>query len=658
MCGTENAPGVEFCAACGSPLTEAAAKPKPKSGGVPAKTMLGMPAVGGPQQPTSPAPMATPQQPASPAPMASPQPAAQPTPQPAVQPATKPSAQPAAKSSNRAHTVLGMPAVVDAAKEQLKAAKKPEPAPMARPQATAQQAAKTRAADDKHTVLGMPAVGGDAAESIAKAKQATAQVASPAAAEKPKPRPSTEPLEPVPKRSEPPTPDPNMIETIAADAAPVSAPRTSAADAWPDEEEPLPRKKSGSALIIVAIIAAVVVLAGGGVLIWLLLLRGDGSELRPEVYPNPDGKNLTVALTFPGAPPGTALQVQGQQVQVIGGQARFDLPMEQLVLGENPVPVVYTEPGSPPENLTFPILMRHTVHDDLTGLGTQDPFFVVVFKVAPGIQLSVNGQQVPLAQNSFSHRVTLAEAMAAGAPTGDNLNYKLTFQLVDASGQPERGEHVVSIPVTKLQIDRPGETAVVSFENVTCSGTVEEGAEVTVNGQPVSVIARRFSTSVQLTEIGQHEIGVTARAPGKAPAARKIKISRIESFDQVLAEWSKDLDPKLDFPTLARDPAAQIDKKIKLSGRVVNINTEARATAFLLYVGEGCPAGARCAIHVVFKGETDAGLQSIVDVYGVVRGTQDVDLRGGKKESMPAVRAEFVIKQESAKKGKKRRGKR
>ncbi|MBW2276675.1 MAG: hypothetical protein JRF63_04230 [Deltaproteobacteria bacterium] len=663
MCGTDNVQGVEFCAACGSPMTEAAAKPKPRAGSVsaktmmfgqapqvtapapeakqkePAKTMLGISAVGGPQTAAQPAPMATPHAVAPPA----------------AQPVARPAAKPAAKSSSRAHTVMGLPAVVDTAKAKAQAPAPAQPAPMARPQQAAKPAAKR--SDEKHTVLGMPAVSSDVAETIAKAKQATAQVASTAAQATPRPRPSTEPLEPVAKPSEPRRPGPNMIETIAADAVPASVANARAADSWPDEDEPLPQKKGGGALIIVAIFAALVVLVGGGVLLYLLVFRGGGAELRPAVYPNPDGKSLTVALAFPGAPPGTTLQVQGRQVQVMGGQARFELPMDQLVLGENPVPVVYLEPGSAPENMTFPILMRHTVRDDLTGLGTQDPFFIVGFQVAPGIKLSVNGQPVQLAQNAYSHRVSLAQAMAAGPPTGDNLNHKLTFQLVDDTGQPAQGEHVVTIPVTKLQIDRPGKTAVVSFETVTCSGSTEDGAEVMVNGQPASVIARRFSSSVQLAEVGQHEVVVTARVLGKAPATRKIKVSRIDNFDQVLSEWSGDLDTKLDFPTLARDPAAQTNKKIKLSGRVVNINTEARATALLLYVGEGCPAGARCAVHVVFQGETDAGLQSLVDVYGIVRGTHDVDLRGGRKETMPAVKAEFIVKQKPTKKGK-RRGKR
>jgi hypothetical protein len=121
-----------------------------------------------------------------------------------------------------------------------------------------------------------------------------------------------------------------------------------------------------------------------------------------------------------------------------------------------------------------------------------------------------------------------------------------------------------------------------------------------------------------------------------------------------VAAWSADLDPAIDYPTLARDPNVQVGKKVHFRGRVVNISTERGVTALLLYVGTGCPAGAKCAVYVAFRGETDAGLQSMVDVYGKVRGTWDVQLQGGKQETMPALDAEFVIRSDDVSTGKKR----
>ncbi len=45
----------------------------------------------------------------------------------------------------------------------------------------------------------------------------------------------------------------------------------------------------------------------------------------------------------------------------------------------------------------------------------------------------------------------------------------------------------------------------------------------------------------------------------------------------------------------------------------------------------------------------------MVDVYGSVRGTWDVDLTGGRKETLPALDATFVVRKESSKGKKKRR---
>ena len=124
-------------------------------------------------------------------------------------------------------------------------------------------------------------------------------------------------------------------------------------------------------------------------------------------------------------------------------------------------------------------------------------------------------------------------------------------------------------------------------------------------------------------------------------------------FRSAIADWSKDLNKRLDYATIGRGPNAHAGKKIKLNGRIVNINTEKGVTAFLLYIAEGCGAGALCAIHAVFRGETEAGLHSWVDVYGVVKGTRTVDLPSGKKLDVPAVEAVFVEKSKR-KKGRRR----
>ena len=281
---------------------------------------------------------------------------------------------------------------------------------------------------------------------------------------------------------------------------------------------------------------------------------------------------------------------------------------------------------------------------------SQAPSVSVTFNVAPSVALSVEGKPVSVTGGSYVHQIPLEKIMASAKPGSEQIVYYVPFQLTDTTGATESGQHGVTVQITKLQVDRPADNALTQADTLTCSGTTEDGAAVTVNGSPVGVTAVGFSTTVPLATVGDHKIAISARVAGKAPHTRTLTVKRIESFDNAIAEWSKDLDKTLDYPTVGRDPNSHAGKKIKLNGRVVNISTEKGVTAFILYVREGCPARGKCAVYVVFRGETDAGLQSWVDVYGTVRGTRSVDLQQGLKIEVPAVDAAFVVKSDGQKK--------
>ncbi len=695
MCGTSNDDAIEYCAACGSPMSggDDAKKVGPvsgtggRAGSIGARTVLGMPAVGSegatdtvspasdpaaakkqkketqhtvlgmapvpaatvPQKPKEKPPMASVSEPPPPAdnrtvmgmvsvpreslpqkqsekpPMVSPSGAPPPAAKPVPAGASKPAAKPAVDNKK---TVLGMPAM---------GSEKP--------------AVKMPAAnyEDKRTVLGMPAMGSEKpsseatqAESEPKKKPARTQKDSS------KETPSSKPVSHEPQRDVSPAP--------AGDKTPPRAhepqPATNEYDEWPDEQDE--GSSRGPGLLIGATIVGVVVIIGLILFIYLFFIKGP-PPLEPNVFPTADGNGVTVAFTFPEAPPGTTIQVVGQTVPVAGGQARVDIRVSDLKLGTNNLRAIYAEPGSAPVEQSFPIVLRHSVANDLSGLMAQDPFVLVNFRVAPEIGLAVAGKPVQLSGDAYSHRVPISQIKPSATPSGDNLIHQVMFQLTDARGQTEQGQHVVAIPLTTLRIDRPANKAVVATDSVTCAGVTEDGAQVTVNNQPVGVTAVGFNTSVPLVNLGEHRIEVMSRAPGKAPRTQSVAVTRIESLDSAIADWSKDLDKRLDYPTIGRDPNAHLGKKIKLSGRVVNINTEKGVTAFLLYIADGCPKGARCAVYVVFRGETDAGIQSWVDVYGVAKGTRSVDLPNGKKLEVPAVEAQFVLKSEPKKKKRRRR---
>jgi hypothetical protein len=621
MCGMSNIDTTGFCSACGSSLsgTENAQEKERPSVDDKARTVLGMPAVGSdipetkPSKPPMAAPtMATPSKP----PMAT-----------VTQPAA-PSQKPAEKDKR---TVIGMAAVT------LKA-----------PMATPAQAVKSVQQDipqDKRTVLGIPTIASSTPPREDQDRLETAKVKERAT------RDQKEPEEADRKGKE----DQSWRRSPAGRKTPLDLPRVqgvrqphiqkSEHDDWPDEETG--RRVQGSGLFIATIVAAIIVIVGI-VFVYVFVLESDLS-LTPQVFNTADGKAVTVVFAFPKAPPGSSIQVAGKTVPIASGQASLEIQLSDLHLGVNDLQAVYQEPGDRPENKSFSIILRHSVTTDLSGLAAQEPFVVVDFKIAQGIALAVEGKPVKLTEGSYLHRIGLDQIPASAKTMSDNLIHQVSFQLIDSEGAVEQGQHVVAVPLTKLQIDRPADKAVVANDSVTCAGTTEDGAEVTVNGEPVGVTVAGFLTSVPLSSLGEHEIQVTARAPGKAPNIQSVSVSRLESLERAVDDWSKDLDKRLDYPTIGRDPNAHANKKVKLSGTIANIKTEKGVTAMLLYIADSCPKGNLCAVYVVFRGETEAGLHSWVDVYGRVKGTRTIDLQSGKRD-VPYIDAEFVVEGERTKK--------
>lgn len=662
MCGTENGDGLKFCSACGnalepvraaisapslaggsanksktmimSPAAKVRTEPQPvpaaaaaslvKEAEISKRTVMGIPAI------TADHTGAAKQVPAakvSGTPFAAPSNSV-------VSTASAVAAEPRKKASpSPSRTVLGMAAVTAPSPVAV-----PSAQPILKPVSEKAPAAKPAPhGGGSRTMLGMPAMGFDA----------------PAAAEKIAPLPAVA-AEPSRPTKQAPATDvlPTITETEVEktrkksnrpDSSAAVQPPTVSRDSDYDNESEEGQKSKG--LIIAVAIAGTVAIVAVFVIVYLTIFD-QSNAIRPQIVPSADGKSVTVGLPFPEAEPGTVIQAVGQSVPIEQGQARITIPMAQIKLGTNNIPLSYIEPGESPEQMTFPIVLRHSVTDDFSGLVTEKPFITIAFQIAPGVRLTVDGQPSQVVNNAYFHKISIADAKSAEGD-GDFKIIKLPFQLIDETGAVEQGEHVTAVPLTKLQIDRPAPAASVTAESVMCSGASEEGAQITVNGNPVGVTAKSFSTTVPLADMGEHKIAVVARSPGKAPRKLEVTVNRIESLAPVIAEWSVDLDTKLDYPTIGRDPNASVGKKVKLNGRVVNISTEKGVTAFIQYVGDGCPARSKCAVYVVFRGETDAGLQSWVDVYGTVRGTRAVEMQNGVKIEVPAVDAAYVVQTEN-----------
>ena len=690
MCGTSNKDGVKFCAACGKPLTEedpttakkkssnkspaktvlfgmkspvldnqstpsSEASSKAETGETSSKaettkTVLGLPAAGG-------KPGAASQPPQRPQAIVS---------TPTLHARIKP---PSKQDSDPRLTDMGIGDTPSQTPEPHKTSKPPMAKPSKPPGASSIEStsSKSKGHLGKKTVLGMPAMNLDTPDALLQEIKKTPQIPSLAEEDKKEePLKSTTQKVSATKKEEPlksatqkvsaakkesfketksEKPKQGTAATSKKGTRPIEpAPkiRESSFNEWPDLQIE-PKRKT---LSIIITLAAIVVTVALGALVYLVIF-GQKSPLIPQVFSAGDGKRITVILPFPNSPSGTSIQVGSQNIPITQEQARVDIDIGTLKLGVNQIPFAYQEPGESKKQMSFPITLRHSISSDLSGLATENPFFTIRFQIANGIELAVEGKPVQLVDGTYIKKVMLSELQSPPDAESENWLYRATFQLSDAQGgSTEQGQHLVVIPLTKLQLDRPADNATVVSESVTVSGITENGAQITVNGQAVGVAARAFGTIVPLPSIGKNKIEIVARATGKAPRKRVVQVTRVQSLEPAINQWAEDLDTSLEYPTIGRDANAHIGKKIKLQGRIVNISTEKGITAFLIYIAEGCPAGARCAVYGVFRGETDAGLQSWVNVYGTVKGTRSVDLPNGQKLIVPAVEAAFVQKSE------------
>ncbi len=457
--------------------------------------------------------------------------------------------------------------------------------------------------------------------------------------------------EPAPSESAQPSPTADIAPEPRAQAPSTETPYRSGAGTEDRDDDAMPRRRSAPVWLfgLLAGLAVVVI----GAIAFMLLSRK--VAYTTQITPDPDGSRIAIVFNIPGAPQGAVVELSGTRQPVANGMARFDVPLDQLKLGDNQLHAVY-QTGSRSEPLDLAVTRRHQVALDLGGLGTSPPFFEAVFTVAPGESLAVAGQAAVLdGQNAFRHKVDLTDAVKGGEVKDNQLVYRIPFQLKNGQGQVDSGEYLARLPLTNLRVDRPAAGAVVDSATVVCSGETEDGAAVTVNGERTAVTAGRFEVKVPLVA-GENPVQVTSRSTGKAPHTINLQVKRVASLEAAAAAWAKQVDSSVDYPALGRDPDSLVGRKVRMAGRIVNIRTEQGVTVFLLYVSAGCPKESRCGVYVVFKGESQAGLYSWVTVYGEVKGRREVQIKEGVSMSVPALEAAYVLAQPSgrAKKPKKR----
>lgn len=525
----------------------------------------------------------------------------------------------------------------------------------AAPSAPEAPAPARRVAGSARTMLGMPAPDMQAIAEAVKQAQARADGAAPSSVEASAatmpdvaPPPEAEPK----RRAVGPTNRTMLgqpVPEVAAAGAPSTLPSTRPSDppgpreraraVYPSgsgEEDAvtLPKKKSGG-LAIAMIVIGLFALVGGSVAVAVMMLSS-GSDLRASVVQGEEGEMLEIEV--PGAPAGTRVRFRGAEQPLEAGRARFPLSADALALGDNELAVDVIEPDGSIESETIELHLEMRVRADLGPLERVPPAIDVVVEVPPGSEVTLDGDPLELdAQGRATRRIPI-EGSASNAE--GIVEHVVRYRVVPPQGDAAQGQLRTRIPLTTMQLDRPGREVVTEAEEVEVAGAVAPGSTVTVAGEEATVNLGRFLTRHPLPSVGEHTIEVVARAPGKAPRVERIQVRRVADLEAEAARF--EVDRELTYARIAQDPTTYRGQNVALEGTVYNVDVSSGQSVIQILVSD-CPDGARCPLWVTYPAATDAELQDRVRVLGTVAGEQQFRSQRGEIRTVPRVDATFVL---------------
>lgn len=359
-----------------------------------------------------------------------------------------------------------------------------------------------------------------------------------------------------------------------------------------------------------------------------------GPKLSVRVVRADTGDALEVEV--PGSAPGTKVRFGGAELPLNAGRAAFPLSTDALVLGENALAIDVIDPKGSVSSAEVKLGVDYRVRIDVSALTANPPAVELIVDALPGSKVTVDGE--PLALDARGRAI---KAYPIPPQAGTRFELSLKYRVELPEGPPVDGVATLSLPVTSMQIDRPGADVVTDQALVELAGVVEAGAEVLVEGRPIELRDGRFLHKAQLPEPGDYVLHVTARAPNKAPAVAELRLRRVT--DMTLAAASFKADPSITYAKLMQNPVTYRGQKVSFDGRVYNVEVQGGRSILQLLVLD-CPSSTRCPLWVEYGQATEATVDSRVRVLGTVVGEQQFRSKQGAVQTVPSVQAQYVLK--------------
>lgn len=441
--------------------------------------------------------------------------------------------------------------------------------------------------------------------------------------------------QPAPKRrGEPASPEPSSPAPTRRSDRPRAA-VVYPQDTGEEEALTLPTRGPGRGLAVVALgLGGAILVAGVAAMLYSFF--SGGVALHARVLQGETGEMLEIEV--PEAAEGTRVRFGGDEQELEAGRARFALSADDLSIGDNELSVSVVSPDGSVEAHAVELHLEMRVRADLGPLSAAPPAIEVIVEAAPGSEVTLDGDALALDEHGRATRryeIDGADASAEGI-----VESVVRYRIHPPEGDEAQGELRTRIPVTTMQLDRPGADVVTEAEEIEFAGAVAPETTVTVGGEPVEVRMGRFLHTHPLPAVGEHTIEVVAQLAGRAPRVERVRVRRVESLEAEAASF--EFDRSLTYARIQSNPTTFRGQHVRFEGLVYNVDVRDGQSVLQVLVRD-CPRGERCPLWVSYPAATAIELRANVRVLGTVAGEQQFRSQSGQVRTVPRVDATYVL---------------
>lgn len=403
---------------------------------------------------------------------------------------------------------------------------------------------------------------------------------------------------------------------------------------YDDEPVVTPPKRGGAAGAIVGLLLLVVAGAAGA---FFLLGREHVSKVRASVVAAESGDEA-MQFEVAGAVAGAKIRFGGQERPLEAGRVIFPLAKDSLRVGDNVVLVDLLEPGGDVTSERITLAVDFRVRTDTSPLASDPAAIDVVVSALPGSTVTLDGDTLKLdAAGKGVKRYPIDVATQSNAGV---IDHAVKYRVQPPAGEASVGELVTKIPLSTLQIDRPGISVVTDKSEVEIAGAVAPGGSLSIDGTAVEVNAGRFLHRMALPTPQEYTPRLVATEPGKAPYGVTLNIRRVLDLAQEAQSFV--VDASLTYARISQNTAIYKGQKAAFEGRVYNVTVQGGRSVIQM-LARGCPDGGRCSLWVTYPAATDATVNSWIRVLGTLDGEQQFRSESNEVKTVPKVDATFIL---------------